>query len=530
LASIDNRLDIHMNVPSKLGNNSSDPPVSETETTSLIKNNKYRESHPSPHMVVGDRFWETNDKHRYVYFSPPIGALKFPVKDLIDNTPWEVPQRSPKIDWNVLRTIMNNHESFHNFRINRIGINKRDLRMSGHPVFDEQGEFQGYRGALIDETDEVRSHKRATLMQESLFDSLDDIKVGVILWDSNKQFVYCNEYYRAIRGPISEALEPGFFYEDLIRLIAESGQIPIGDIQIEDWINEKISVHDSNTFRAEYQLEDGRWFSLNKRRLESGGVIDFHIDVTLMKRREAESLVAKEEAEKANLAKSEFLSSMSHELRTPMNAVLGFAQLMECDPYNPINDSQKDRVHQILKSGEYLLELIDQVLELSKIEAGKLLVSMAICPAKDVIEDSLTQVSMRAEDSRIEIIDQTAAGQLPDLWADSVRLKQALLNLMSNAIKYNQSGGKITLISEESDDQMVRISVIDTGKGIPKEMQRNVFKAFERLGREAGQIEGTGIGLYISKQVMEQMGGRIGFESVEGKGSTFWIDVPKYAP
>jgi signal transduction histidine kinase len=119
---------------------------------------------------------------------------------------------------------------------------------------------------------------------------------------------------------------------------------------------------------------------------------------------------------------------------------------------------------------------------------------------------------------------------LPDLWTDPVRLKEALLNLLSNKIKYNQPGGSITLAVNDIDGQSLRISVADTGEGITNEMQKIVFKAFERLGREAGQIEGTGIGLYISKQIIEQMDGLIGFESVKGQGNTFWIDIPKYAP
>jgi signal transduction histidine kinase len=119
---------------------------------------------------------------------------------------------------------------------------------------------------------------------------------------------------------------------------------------------------------------------------------------------------------------------------------------------------------------------------------------------------------------------------LPDLWTDPVRLKEALLNLLSNKIKHNQPGGSITLAVNDIDGQSLRISVADTGEGITNEMQKIVFKAFERLGREAGQIEGTGIGLYISKQIIEQMDGLIGFESVKGQGNTFWIDIPKYAP
>lgn len=136
--------------------------------------------HTVSNFSAGDRFWETDSDHRYVYSFTPVGTLIFPVSELIGKRPWEVILQSPDIEWDTVRAIMDNHEPFHEFRINRKATNKRDIRMSGHPMFDEQGEFQGYRGAVIDEAVEVRSHRRATIMQESLFNSLDDIRVGVI--------------------------------------------------------------------------------------------------------------------------------------------------------------------------------------------------------------------------------------------------------------------------------------------------------------------------------------------------------------
>jgi len=178
-----------------------------------------------------------------------------------------------------------------------------------------------------------------------------------------------------------------------------------------------------------------------------------------------------------------------------MNAVLGFVQLMEFDPNNPILGPQKDRVQQILKSGEYLLELIDQVLELSKIESGKILVSMEDIPVNIVIENCLTQVRLRAQEEKIKIFNDSIKMDLPKVWADSIRLKKALLELLSNSITYNHNGGKVTIACEDTADKMLRIKVMDTGRGIAKDKQGNLFQAFKRLGLQAGQIEGTGIGL-----------------------------------
>ncbi len=236
---------------------------------------------------------------------------------------------------------------------------------------------------------------------------------------------------------------------------------------------------------------------------------------------------AREAAEKANGAKTEFLSSMNHELRTPMNAILGFAQMLKLQPNEPLTETQENSINHILKSGNHLLELISQVLELNKIEAGKLSLNIDHVSARDTIDESLDLIPVRADDEGIKIIDQTTRDNLPQLWTDSTRLTQVLLNLLSNAVKYNGKDGTVTLSCEEiPGEMMLRINITDTGKGIPVRQQDDLFKPFERLGREAGEIEGTGIGLTISKQIVELLGGKIGFESEWNKGSTFWVDVP----
>ncbi len=249
-------------------------------------------------------------------------------------------------------------------------------------------------------------------------------------------------------------------------------------------------------------------------------------DVTNRRQAEEDLRHTKQEAEVANQAKSEFLSSMSHELRTPMNAILGFTQMLQFNPKEPLTETQNSSVDIILQGGNHLLELINQVLELSKIEAGHLSLNVDHIPARDVIDESLNMIVARADMDGIAIIDQIGSTDLPVLWTDKTRLTQVLLNLFSNAVKYNRENGTVTLTCQELPDQILRISVADTGFGIPTEKQDDLFKPFERLGLEAGTIEGTGIGLTITKQIIELLGGHIGFESEVGKGSTFWIDVP----
>lgn len=234
---------------------------------------------------------------------------------------------------------------------------------------------------------------------------------------------------------------------------------------------------------------------------------------------------AREEAERASAAKSEFLSSMSHELRTPLNAILGFAQLLNQSRRFPLVDKQKKSVDQIITGGKFLLALIDQLLELNKIEAGEMQIDLDCVRAEDVLVESLSFVSARARDEKIAIVDMTQSETLPYLRTDQTRLCQVLVNLLSNGIKYNKPGGEVR-ISTELLEGRLKIIVGDTGVGISEELQGKLFKPFERLGHESGQVEGTGIGLTIAKRIIESLGGCIDFESTKDKGSTFWVEVP----
>ena len=269
------------------------------------------------------------------------------------------------------------------------------------------------------------------------------------------------------------------------------------------------------------------WLAVSENR--SSDVIHFTgiiRDISAEKEAEIKVRMAKEAADQANRAKSEFLSSMSHELRTPMNAILGFSQLLGSNPKEPLSASQKEYVDLILQSGDHLLELIKQVLELSQIEAGHLTVSFEKVAVLPLVQECLDSLAPRAKNRNLSLMCHDDVGSIPDVWSDPVRLKQVLLNLLSNAVKYNRDNGSVAVNCQAMGDSMIRINIIDTGSGIPENRQQNLFTPFDRLGREAGQIEGTGIGLSITGKLVTALKGNIGFISTEGQGSTFWIDLP----
>ena len=256
-------------------------------------------------------------------------------------------------------------------------------------------------------------------------------------------------------------------------------------------------------------------------------VMGMAIDITEQKRAEKELIVAKEEAERASKAKSQFLSRMSHELRTPLNAIMGFSQLLQFDPESMSTREIEDNASLIYQAGEHLLHLVNDVLDLSTIESGEIQISPETFPAQDPVNDLLNLSQPLAQKRQIKLVSRIDDADSLFLYADKTRFKQALLNLISNAIKYNSPGGTVRLEIQALPDNQVRISVIDTGPGIESHKLERIFDAFHREELKDTSIEGAGIGLTITRQIVQSMNGKISVESVPGKGSSFFIDLPR---
>jgi signal transduction histidine kinase/ActR/RegA family two-component response regulator len=303
----------------------------------------------------------------------------------------------------------------------------------------------------------------------------------------------------------------------------------------------KASRQIRDIYELTYICKDGSRFpaiiSITALRGDAGEIIGYLLigtDNSVRKRFESELNAAMQAADSANRAKSDFLSSMSHELRTPLNAILGFAQLLESGTPPP-TIIQKRNVQQILKAGWYLLELINEVLDLAVIESGRFTLSKEPVSVAEVLAECRAMVEPQARDRNIAMSFPACFDQPCYISADRIRVKQVLINLLFNAIKYNRPDGRVTVDFVQTAARTLRINVRDTGAGLPPEKLAQLFQPFNRLGQHVGSEQGTGIGLVVTKRLVEVMGGTIGVESTVGDGSIFWVELglaaaPQLAP
>ena len=386
------------------------------------------------------------------------------------------------------------------------------------------GTITHYIGVKEDITERRQAEQAKRESEGRLRAVIDNAPAIVHLKDHEGRFRIVNKEFERFYGMPADAalgktaadLFPGALadtYSSLDQSVRETGDVITREIETPQ--------HDGalrilRSIRFPVFGQDGRTTGI--------GVVA--LDVTERQRAHEELARAKVAAETANQAKSEFLSSMSHELRTPMNAILGFGQMLEFNREEPLTETQKEYVGYILKGGQHLLELINDVLDLAKIEAGKAELSIEDVCTKTVLDECLALIHAMADERGIEIFVGESFKTAAKIRADQTRFKQSLLNLMSNAVKYNREKGKIELHCHETPGGMLQVSVTDTGEGITEDKLGELFKPFQRLTAEYTEIEGTGIGLTITKRLVEGMGGRIGVDSEVGKGSTFWIELP----
>jgi PAS domain S-box-containing protein len=366
--------------------------------------------------------------------------------------------------------------------------------------------------------------RRATSYLTSAVDAVQD---AFALFDEDDRMIMVNSAGRLLLGTGITGTIIGRTFEEVLHSALGGGAFDFSNETRDTFLARWIAYHREPTGTLEVRTGTGRYLRVTERKTAERGTVSTIADVTDDMQNAEDLRHARATAEAASAAKSEFLSSMSHELRTPLNAILGFAQLLERDRKAPLDPRQLERLGHVLRGGEHLLKLIDDILDLSRIEAGGITISSEPVALPSVLDEVTHTLEPMAARMSIELTTAPLPAGLTQVVADRTRLAQILMNFGSNAIKYGKHGGHVTF-RVETRRAAARITVIDDGIGIPENKRDKIFEPFQRAGQEAGPIEGTGIGLTISKRLAELMDGSVGFTSTTGLGSEFWIEVPLY--
>ncbi|MBR0656980.1 ATP-binding protein [Plastoroseomonas arctica] len=365
-----------------------------------------------------------------------------------------------------------------------------------------------------------RARARRTL--ESALESMSD---GFVMFDAQDRLIACNSRYKDFYRVSAPLIVPGAIFEDILREGARLGQYPQAGPDIDAFVRRTKEFHRGDKPPMERLLPDGRWVLITERRTPDGGTVGIRTEITALKSAMAELAAARDAAAAAGAARMAFLARMSHELRTPLNGILGFAQVLLDDPR--LAEDQRDHVRILHSAGGHLLALVNGLLDLSKIEAGRMELALRPVRLLHLLEGCVALLRTEAARKSIALRMDFDPALPAAVMVDPTRLRQMILNLMSNAVKFTPAGGVVTLAVRPLPEGELRFEVRDTGPGIAPDQRTRLFQDFVQLaGTGADEVEGTGLGLAITARLADMMGGRIGCDGAPGEGSVFWIEIP----
>jgi signal transduction histidine kinase/DNA-binding response OmpR family regulator len=361
-----------------------------------------------------------------------------------------------------------------------------------------------------------------------LTEAIETISEGFSLYDADDRLIVFNSHYKELFAAHADALVLGTTFETILRTATERGEIKDADGRPDAWIEERLAHHHAPSSTHLQRRSDGRWIQVSERKTANGGVVGIYADITELKQREAELAAARDAADAANQTKSSFLANMSHELRTPLNAIIGYSEILQEDAADKDDKGSIEDLQRIEDAGRHLLGLINNILDLSKIEAGKMDVFIEPVDIQALLKEVLSIVKPLADKSEnaVEVICPADVGSFR---SDQTKVKQCLLNLMSNANKFTSKGTLTLSVAREANSQIC-FRVSDTGIGMTEEQLGRLFEVFSQADTSTTKrFGGTGLGLAITKHFCTILGGDVTVESTPGKSTTFIIRLPDQA-
>ncbi len=482
--------------------------------------------------AASDWFWEMGPDLRFSYMSEQVERVTgVPVGFHLGKSRQELAAGiDDTVAWSRHQKMLDERRPFRNFTFWRKTHDGRSLYVmsSGKPIFDADGGFAGYRGVGADLTKVMEAEHRAELAQQRLVDAVEALSQGFVLFDSDDRVVMCNRRFLEFFSLGEEVVYDHWRFMDICRHKLRNGAYPDAEGRETEWLAERLERHRGAGEPFELKLASGQWLQISERRTSDGGFVIVYSDISVLKAAETSQREARGQAEAASKAKSDFLANMSHEIRTPMNAVLGMLGLVAD---SGLNAAQRSYVQVARDSAEILLDMLNDLLDLSKLEAGKLELQSGPFDLISVIEDAAQLMAPRAEAKGLQLATFFDPALHAEVVGDGARLRQVILNLVGNAIKFTDEGGvsiAAQAVPAAGRADGLRIEVADTGIGISVDGDERgvVFERFRQLDTDTQHGRGgTGLGLAICRHLVEAMQGRIGYRGNGNGGCTFWFEL-----